>query len=145
MTDQPSGLTREQAKAETIAICVAPKPVRRIILLSGDRQKADGVFHMEATIFAHSNGQARGEILWTNVNSPWVPADMACSELVRGNADGIHLELQGYQIEPPLISEGYRITLYGAEAVGVFRGVCCFRGKWDARLTGTYQVVFERE
>ena len=135
---------RADAVAETTAISKAPAPGRRIILLSGERHVPGSIFHLEATIFASPRGNAHGEILWTNVDSPRLPADMACPELVSGAADGVYLELTGYQIEPPLISESYRITLYGAAEVGVFQGICCLGGVWDARLSGTYQVVTER-
>src|SRR5689334_10274664 len=62
--------TRTRPDAAPVPATAEPAPCRRIILLSGNRYVPSGIFHLEATIFASSNGGAHGDILWTNVDSP---------------------------------------------------------------------------
>jgi hypothetical protein len=138
-------LTRTGAKAEAATEEPAPDARRRIILLSGEWRMPGCVLHLEATIFASDDGAAQGDIFWTNVDTPKAPADLACTELVRGTAGGMSLDLQGYKIDRPLVRERYRIMLVGEAHAGVFEGASSLHaGVWDGKLSGAYQVVEEK-
>ncbi|OQW58140.1 MAG: hypothetical protein A4S17_12070 [Proteobacteria bacterium HN_bin10] len=118
-------------------------PGRRIILLSGQALVRNrSTYLMEGTLFASSSGALEGEILWTAAGGYCSGA--AGAEWVRGAIGPAHLRFSGYKAERPFITERYRLTLFGAEAAGVFEGASEAYGEWDARLSGRYQIVNER-
>jgi hypothetical protein len=119
------------------------EPVRRIILLSGEWWMPDSRFHLEATIFVSPGGGAEGEIFWTNIDTPFLAPDACGTELVRGAAGGMSLDLQGYRIDGPLVMDHYLISLVGDAHAGHFEGKSEAHGAWDARLSGEYQIVEE--
>lgn len=138
-------LTIARPHAEAGPADPAPDPRRRIILLSGEWRLPGCLLHLEATIFASGDGAAQGDIFWTNVDTPSAPADLACTELVRGTADGAIIDIRGYKIDMPLIREHYRIALLGDGRAGAFTGASSVHDEiWDAELSGTYQVVEEK-
>lgn len=121
-----------------------PTPGRRMILLSGDAFVRRSVYHMEGTLFVAASGALEGEILWTVAASPYLAIGLAGVEFVRGAASPTNLTFSGYKMEGPFLKERYRLTLFGAEEAGVFEGASEAYGAWDARLSGSYQVVNER-
>ena len=114
---------------------------RRIILLSGQARAGDCHFHLEATIFATPDGEASGEILWTNIDTQRARADLASTEVVRGSVCFARLEFAGESIDPPLVCKRYRIVLVGGTGFGIFTGASSAYSAWDGRLSGTYQIV----
>jgi hypothetical protein len=136
-------LTNLKPKTATQTPEPKAEPVRRIILLSGDWWMPGSVFHLEATIFAASGG-AEGEIFWTNIDTPFLEPNASGTELVRGMSDGMSLELRGYRVDGPLVTDYYLIALIGEPKGGRFEGRSEAFGTWNGRLSGSYQVVEER-
>lgn len=141
----PDTLITRRAKPKTATPTPRPEPVRRIILLSGEWWMPGSVFHLEATIFAATDGgAAKGEIFWTNVETLFLAPDACGTERVTGSADGMSLELRGYQVDGPLVTDYYLIALIGEAQAGRFEGKSEAFGLWNGRLSGTYHVVEER-
>jgi hypothetical protein len=138
--------TLKTLKPKTATKTPRPKaePVRRIILLSGEWWMPGSVFHLEATIFTANGGGADGEIFWTNIDTPFLEPNAAGTELVRGSADGMSLELKGYRVDGPLVTDYYLISLIGEAKGGRFEGKSEAFGTWNGRLSGSYQVVEEK-
>jgi len=107
-------------KTETATPRPREEPVRRIILLSGEWWIPDSLFHLEATIFTGADGAAQGEIFWTNIDTMYLAPNACGTELVRGSLDGKGLELRGYRVDGPLVTDYYLIALIGEETSGQF-------------------------
>ena len=104
----------------------------------------DSLFHLEATIFALPAGGAEGEIFWTNVDTLFLAPDACGTELVRGSAGGMSLDLRGYRIDGPLVMDHYLISLVAGRAMPVSSKA---RARPTARgmrgCSGAYQIVDE--
>jgi hypothetical protein len=123
-----------------------PKVSRRIILLSGRWQsRIRTVFDLEATIFVSPDGSAVGDILWIYVDAPGAPAGTTGVELVQGTAQGMRLELQGYQSDAYIACDHYSIRLCGSATTGEFAGESLAYGWGGACMSGTYHIVEQRD
>lgn len=110
----------------------------RILFLSGSWQKPGSEFRFRATIYVRKDGTADGPIYWRAVRAHGQPASYFATEWVRGFVRGRAIELDGYEVEPGLSPDSYRITLTGDEA-GVFDGISeTYFHNWCGKLEGRY-------
>jgi hypothetical protein len=138
--------TQTITKPTTETPAPIPKVSRRIILLSGRWQSViRSVFNLEATIFVWPDGAAMGDFFWINVESPGRPSGETGVELVRGTAQGMRLELQGYQSDPHMMQDLYFIRLCGTAESGEFVGGSVAPGWGGASMSGSYHIVEQRE
>ena len=123
-----------------------PKVGRRIILLSGHwESRIRTVFDLEATIFVSPDGSAVGDILWIYVDAPGAPPGHKAVELVAGTMQGMRLELEGYQVQGGVVCDQYLIRLCGSAEAGEFIGESVAIEWGGASMSGTYNIVEQRE
>lgn len=110
----------------------------RVLHLSGKWHKPLSEFMFEAVVFVQSDGSAEGFIHWRNVQTVGVSATFSAYEKVRGDVSRHHVELRGYQAEPGLATDYYKIALVGSDQTGIFNGMSRAFGDWSVRMTGSY-------
>jgi hypothetical protein len=139
--------TRSLAKPKAKKPTPATRPSRRVILLSGLwSARIRSVFNLDATIFVSPDGAAVGDIRWVNVDTPMGAVPGATGmELVRGTVQGMHLSLEGYHAEWPIVCDQYSIRLCGSAEGGEFVGESVAKGWGGAKMSGTYHIVEHRE
>src|SRR5437868_2761633 len=111
----------------------------RILYLSGVWRKPGSEFRLRATIRVDRDGAAAGPIYWQAFVAHGRPASYFATEWVRGCVKGRDIELEGYEVEPGLSPDSYRITLTGEDA-GLFHGISrTYYHNWCGRMEGQYQ------
>jgi hypothetical protein len=85
------------------------------------------------------DGSLDGAIYWQAVRVHGHPAHYCATEWVRGFIRGRDVELEGYEVEPGLSRDSYRITLSGDGEAGTFGGITrTWLNNWDGKITGRY-------
>jgi hypothetical protein len=111
----------------------------RVLFLSGTWEKPGSEFRHRATIFVGKDGGADGSIYWQAVRVHGHAAHYFATEWVRGFIRGRDLELEGYQVEPGLARDSYKITLSGDGEAGTFGGITrTWLNNWGGRIYGQY-------
>jgi hypothetical protein len=84
-------------------------------------------------------GSAEGPIYWHALLVHGHPADYFATELVRGCVRGREVELRGYEVEPGLSCDWYKITLDGNGESGSFGGITeTYHHDWRGHIVGRY-------
>ena len=111
----------------------------RVLFLSGIWEMPGSEFRLRATILVRKDGSADGSIYWQAVRVHGYPAHYFATEWVRGFIRGRDVELEGYEVEPGLSRDSYRITLSGDSEAGTFGGITRTPlNNWDGRINGKY-------
>jgi len=111
----------------------------RILFLSGTWERPGSEFRLRATIIVRKDGSADGSIYWQAVRVHGYPAHYFATEWVHGFIRGRDVELEGYEVEPGLAADSYRITLSGDGEAGTFGGITRTPlNNWDGRINGKY-------
>jgi hypothetical protein len=111
----------------------------RVLFLSGTWERPGNEFRLRATIIVRRDGGADGSIYWQAVRVHGQAAHYFATEWVRGFVRGRDVELDGYEVEPGLAPDSYRITLSGDGEAGPFGGITRARlNNWDGRISGRY-------
>src|SRR5262249_46331151 len=85
----------------------------RVLFLSGIWERPGNEFRLRATIMVGKDGGADGSIYWQAVRVHGQAARYFATEWVHGFIRGRDVELEGYEVEPGLSPDSYRITLSG--------------------------------
>ncbi len=110
----------------------------RVLFLSGSWQMPGSEFRLRATINVQKDGTAEGPIYWQAIRVHGGPASYFAIERVQGVVRGQDVELEGYEVEPGLAPDSYKITLTGDDA-GVFGGISrTYHLNWCGRMEGKY-------
>src|SRR5262249_33233048 len=95
----------------------------RILYLAGTWERPESEFRLRATITVRKDGSLDGSIYWQAVRVHGYPAHYFATEWVHGFISGRDVELDGYEVEPGLAPDSYRITLSGDGEAGTFGGI----------------------
>ena len=90
----------------------------RVLFLSGTWERPGNEFRLRATIIVEKNGSLDGAIYWQAVRVHGHAAHYFATEWVRGFIKGRDVELDGYEVEPGLSRDSYKITLSGGGEAG---------------------------
>jgi hypothetical protein len=111
----------------------------RVLFLSGTWERPGSEFRHRATIIVGKDGSADGSIFWQALRVQGYPAHYFATEWVRGFIRGRDVELEGYEVEPGLAIDSYRITLSGDGEAGTFGGITrTYLNSWAGRIYGQY-------
>jgi hypothetical protein len=111
----------------------------RILFLTGTWEALDSAFRFRATIFVSKDGSAEGRMYWQAILVHGNRANYFATECVRGTVRGRVVELEGYEVEPGIACDGYKITLDGDGEAGPFGGITrTWRNDWSGRIGGQY-------
>ena len=111
-----------------------------VLFLSGSWERPGNEFRCRATILVGKDGSADGSIYWQAVCVHGHPAHYFATERVHGFIRGRDVELEGYEVEPGLSRDSYRITLSGDGEAGTFGGITrTWQNSWEGRINGHYQ------
>jgi hypothetical protein len=111
----------------------------RVLFLSGTWTRANSAFRFRATIFVSKDGSAEGRFYWQAILVHGVQANYFATEWVRGTVRGRGVDLEGYEVEPGIICDGYKITLAGDGESGPFGGITrTYLNDWSGRIGGQY-------
>ena len=111
----------------------------RVLYLSGTWERPGSEFRLRATIIVRKDGSADGSIYWQAVRVHGYPAHYFATEWVHGFIRGRDVELEGYEVEPGLSCDSYKITLSGDGEAGAFGGITrTWRNNWEGRINGHY-------
>jgi hypothetical protein len=111
----------------------------RVLFLTGTWDMPHSAFRFRATIFVARDGSAEGRMYWQAVLVHGMRASYFATECVRGTVQGRAVELQGYEVEPGIACDGYKITLEGDGESGPFGGITrTWRNDWCGRIGGQY-------
>jgi hypothetical protein len=119
-------------------------PARRYIVLAGYSRSSGDVYSLDGTLTLEPSGELSGSILWTVVSARRWPRGMCGEEGVVGHATASGLCFTGVSITGSFVKEDYELALIsGAPSYGWFwgRSDAWRRGRYDARLNGTYQIL----
>jgi hypothetical protein len=108
----------------------------RVLFLSGTWERPRNEFRLRATIIVGRDGSADGSIYWRAIRVHGQAAHFFATEWVHGFIKGRDVELEGYEAEPGLFRDSYRITLSGDAETGTFSGItrtCVYN--WGAEST----------
>jgi hypothetical protein len=112
----------------------------RVLFLSGTWERPGNGFRLRATIIVGDDGSLDGAIYWQAVRVHGQAAHYFATEWVRGFIKGRDVELEGYEVEPGLSPDSYRITLCGDGDAGPFGGITrTWLNSWEGRINGHYQ------
>jgi len=120
-----------------------PEPEkRRVLLLSGRWSMPENDFKFTATLNLSSGGAAEGAIHWYARIVWGKHQNYSGIEKVRGQVTDTSAELAGYQADPLLSTDRYKLQLTGDAGSGTFRGISrtCV-GDWSGRTWGTYMIL----
>jgi hypothetical protein len=110
-----------------------------VLFLSGTWERPGNEFRLRATIFIGKDGSADGSIYWQAVRVHGQAARYFATEWVHGWIRGRDVELEGYEVEPGLSPDSYRITLSGDGEAGTFGGITRTRlNNWGGTINGQY-------
>jgi hypothetical protein len=111
----------------------------RVLFLSGTWERPGSEFRLRATIMVGKDGSADGSIYWQAVRVHGQAAHYFATEWVHGFIRGRDVELEGYEVEPGLSKDSYRITLSGDGEAGTFGGITRTPvNNWGGRIHGQY-------
>ena len=111
----------------------------RILFLSGTWERPGSEFRLRATIIVRKDGSADGSIYWEAIRVRGYPVHYFATEWVHGFIRGRDVELEGYEVEPGLAPDSYRITLSGDGEAGTFGGITRTPlHNWGGRINGKY-------
>ena len=111
----------------------------RVLFLSGTWARPGNEFRCRATILVGKDGSAHGSIYWQAVRVHGQPAHYYATEWVHGYIRGRDVELEGYEVEPGLSRDSYRIALSGDGEAGTFGGITrTWLNNWGGRISGWY-------
>jgi hypothetical protein len=111
----------------------------RVLFLSGTWESPRNEFRLRATLTVGKDGSAGGPIYWQAVRVHGHAAHYFATEWVHGFIGGRDLELEGYEVEPGLAADSYRITLSGDGEAGTFGGITRTPlNDWGGRINGQY-------
>jgi hypothetical protein len=111
----------------------------RVLFLSGTWARPGNEFRLRATIMVGKDGCADGSIYWQAVRVHGHAAHYFATEWVHGVIRARDLELDGYEVEPGLSRDSYRITLSGDGEAGTYGGVTRTPlNDWAGRINGQY-------
>jgi hypothetical protein len=111
----------------------------RILFLSGTWEMLVSEFRLRATIIGRKDGSADGSIYWEAIRVRGYPVHYFATEWVHGFIRGRDVELEGYEVEPGLAPDSYRITLSGDGEAGTFGGITRTPlHNWGGRINGKY-------
>ena len=111
----------------------------RILFLSGYWEKPKCRARLQGTIYVFDNGFADGLIDWQVLLQYGERINVFGTEQVNGFVIGSDVELDGYETDPVLYIDNYKMHLAGGEA-GVFGGKSLTRERnWSGTLEGNYQ------
>jgi hypothetical protein len=111
----------------------------RVLFLSGTWERPGNEFRLRATIIVGRDGSADGSIYWRAIRVHGQATHFFATEWVYGSIKGRDVELQGYEVEPGLFRDSYRITLSGDGEAGSLSGItltCVYN--WSGRINGQY-------
>lgn len=112
---------------------------RRVLFLTGTWERPGNLFRFRATIFVAKDGTAEGSIYWQAFLVHEKPASYFATEWVRGSVRGREVALEGYEVEPGLSADTYKITLDGDGEAGPFGGITrTWLNNWTGRIGGNY-------
>jgi len=99
-------------------------------------------FKFTATLNLSSGGAAEGAIHWYARIVWGKHQNYSGIEKVRGQVTDTSAELAGYQADPLLSTDRYKLQLTGDAGSGTFRGISrtCV-GDWSGRTWGTYMIL----
>lgn len=107
----------------------------RVLFLTGTWGMPGSAFRFRVG----KDGAAEGPIFWEAVLVHGRPAHYFATELVRGCVRGREVELRGYEVEPGLSCDRYRITLDGNGEAGSFGGLTeTYHHDWRGHIGGRY-------
>jgi hypothetical protein len=111
----------------------------RVLFLSGTWEMPRNECRLRATIIVGKDGSADGSIYWQAVRVRGKAAHYFATEWVHGFIRGRDVELDGYEVEPGLARDSYRITLSGDGEAGTFGGITRTPlNNWGGRINGQY-------
>src|SRR5262249_37958937 len=111
----------------------------RVLFLSGAWERPGNEFRLRATIMVGKDGNAGGSFYWQAVRVHGHAAHYFATERVHGLVRGRDVQLDGYEVEPGLAPDSYRITLSGDGEDGTFGGITRTPlNNWDGRINGQY-------
>lgn len=111
----------------------------RVLYLSGTWDRPGNAFRFRATIRVRNDGGAGGAMYWQAIRVYGQPAHYFATEWVRGAVRGRSVELDGYEVEPGLAADTYKITLSGDGDAGTFGGITrTWQNDWSGRIQGHY-------
>ena len=112
----------------------------RVLFLSGTWESPGNEFRFRATIIVGKDGSADGSIYWRATRVHGQAAHFFATEWVHGFIRGRDVELDGYEVEPGLSRDSYKITLSGDGEAGTFGGITrTWLNTWEGRINGQYQ------
>lgn len=112
---------------------------RRVLFLTGTWERPENFFRFRATIFVAKDGTAEGSIFWHAFRVHGRPANYFATEWVRGSVRGREVALEGYEVEPGLSADTYKISLEGGSDSGPFGGITrTWLNNWSGRIGGSY-------
>ena len=111
----------------------------RVLFLSGTWERPGNEFRLRATIIVGRDGSADGSIYWRAIRVHGQAAHFFATEWVHGFIKGRDVELEGYEVEPGLSRDSYRISLSGDSETGTFSGITRTPvNNWGGRINGRY-------
>jgi hypothetical protein len=111
----------------------------RVLFLSGTWERPGNEFRLRATIIVGDDGSLDGAIYWQAVRVHGRTAHYFATEWVHGFIRRRDVELDGYEVEPGLSRDSYKITLSGDGEAGTFGGITrTWLNNWGGRIHGRY-------
>jgi len=110
----------------------------RVLFLAGCWRQPGHAFRLRATIRVRADGSADGSVYWRADEVAGRRVDWFGTERVSGSVVGHAVDLSGYEADPGLACDEYRLHLVGDDASGVFGGCRRAFGTWAGRAEGTY-------
>ena len=111
----------------------------RLLFLSGAWERPGNEFRLRATILVGKDGSLDGSIYWQAVRVHGHANYYFATEWVHGFIRGRDVELDGYEVEPGLSRDSYKITLSGDGEAGTFGGITrTWLNNWGGRINGHY-------
>ena len=114
----------------------------RVLKLNGGWEKPNSAFQFKARILVGRDGGATGAVLWEGQGRERAIRGV---EQVSGSIEGRHVKLNGFEAEPGLTCDCYRMTLDGAKTLGYFDGTSRAFGDWSGRMSGVYAFENAKE
>ena len=111
----------------------------RVLFLTGTWGMPGSAFRFRATILVGTDGSAEGPIYWHALLVHGHPANYFATERVRGFVRGREVDLLGYEVEPGLSCDWYKLALDGDGEAGSFGGITeTYHHDWRGHIGGRY-------